>query len=117
MSRRQQVLERRIARIKERIAALGDIHPGTLSTQYNVCGTPGCKCKGSPPVKHGPYFQLSWGRKGKSTTRFIRAPQVPRIKSQLANYKLLHTLIDEWIEAAMEVGEIERQEARKTSSP
>jgi len=117
MSRRQQVLVRRVARIKERIAALGDLHPRTLSKQYNVCGTPGCKCKGTPPVKHGPYFQLSWGRKGKTTTRFIRAPQAPRIRSQLRNYKALHTLIDEWIDAAMELGEIELQEARRATSP
>ena len=35
-------LEARLARIQAELLALGPIHPGSLSTQANVCGTPGC---------------------------------------------------------------------------
>ena len=45
------------------LAALGDLRPGSLSIQYNVCGSPGCRCKADPPVKHGPYYQVSYTRK------------------------------------------------------
>jgi len=45
---------RQIERVKVKLAALGDLRPGSLSTQYNVCGTPGCRCKATPPEKHGP---------------------------------------------------------------
>jgi hypothetical protein len=46
---------RQIENIKRKLVAQGDMRPGTLSTQYNVCGTPGCQCKAEPSKKHGPY--------------------------------------------------------------
>lgn len=72
MSRRIQSLERQIEKIKRELAQLGDLRPGSLSKQYNVCGNPNCKCKATPPKKHGPYYQLSSTRKGKSRTKFVR---------------------------------------------
>jgi hypothetical protein len=47
-------LERQIAKIKQDIDTIGDLCRGSLSEQYNVCGTSGCKCKATPPEKHGP---------------------------------------------------------------
>jgi hypothetical protein len=49
MNRTIQSLERRIAKIKGELAQIGDLRPGSLSTQYNVCGKPKCKCKATPP--------------------------------------------------------------------
>ena len=54
------------------LVVLGDLRPGSLSTQYNVCGTPGCRCKATPPEKHGPCYQVSFTRKGKSSSKFVR---------------------------------------------
>ena len=65
-TRREATLQRQIEKVKRDLAALGDLRPGSLSTQYNVCGSPGCKCKADPPVKHGPYYQVSYTRKGRS---------------------------------------------------
>ncbi|MGC9225590.1 MAG: DUF6788 family protein, partial [Terracidiphilus sp.] len=66
---REKLLLRQIERVKGQLAALGDLRPGSLSTQYNVCGTPGCRCKATPPEKHGPYYQVSFTRKGKRALR------------------------------------------------
>lgn len=115
MSTRAVVLERRIERIKQKLTALGELRPGSLSEQYNVCGTPRCQCKADPPKKHGPYFQLGWGRKGKSTTRFIRKPDVPSIKAQLRNYQQLQTLVDQWVEASIEICDLKLQESRRAA--
>lgn len=57
MERRIRSLENQIERLKQEIAGLGDLRPGSLSEQYNVCGKAGCRCKASPPQKHGPYYQ------------------------------------------------------------
>jgi hypothetical protein len=46
---RESQLEVEIAKVKEELAGLGDLRPGSLSTQYNVCGSPNCKCKADPP--------------------------------------------------------------------
>ena len=108
-------LESEIVKIKQQLVKLDDLRPGTLSEQYNVCGTPGCRCKATPPQKHGPYHQLSLTRQGKSTTRFVRREEVATVKKQLANYATLRELVDRWIDLAIELSDMElasRKEVR-----
>lgn len=106
-------LEGRIQRIKAQLNELGELRPGVLSEQYNVCGTPGCRCKATPPEKHGPYYQLSWSRKRKSATRFVRRPELPAVRAQLRNYQRLQKLIDAWVAASIQICEIQRQQTRE----
>src|SRR5436190_22368687 len=108
----EQSIENRIQKIKQQIAALGDIRPGAISQQYNVCGNPTCRCKATPPIKHGPYYQLSLTWKGKSSTRFVRDEQRPQVQRQLDNYRPLRELTDEWIGSAAELSDLSRQEQR-----
>ena len=103
MKKKVRDLEKQIEKVKRELAAIGDLRPGSLSEQYNVCGTPGCKCKGTPPQKHGPYYQLSFSRKGKSSTRFVKKADVSTVKKQLQNYKRLKKLVDRWIDLATEL--------------
>jgi hypothetical protein len=102
-AKRESQIERRIEKIKRDLAALGDLRPGSLSTQYNVCGTPGCRCKAIPPEKHGPYYQISYTRKGKSGTKFVRKEELPVIRKQLKNYESMRKLVDLWIDLATEL--------------
>ena len=113
MTSKLQTLEPRVRRIKAELSLLGDLRPGALSEQYNVCGKPGCQCKGPSPKKHGPYHQLSWSRKGRSTTRFVRQFELTMVEGQLTTYKRLQQLIDEWVDASIEICEIKRQVARE----
>src|SRR3972149_10423065 len=93
----QGELTRRLVKIKAALAELGPIHPGSISEQYNVCGTPGCACKDAKnPQKHGPYYQLSYSWRARGTTRFVRAPELKRVQAKLANYKRLRGLVAEW---------------------
>jgi hypothetical protein len=103
---------RRIEEIKKQLIALGDLRPGSLSQQYNVCGKPDCRCKADPPEKHGPYYQLGWTRKGKSTTRFVRPPDLPEVRRELKNYERLQALMKRWVDLSMEVCEIKLKAAR-----
>ena len=95
-----------IKKVKREISALGELRPGSLSTQYNVCGSPGCRCKATPPKKHGPYYQVSFSRKGKSSTKFVRKEDLPAIRKQLKNYEKLKTLMDRWIDLATELSNL-----------
>ncbi|MBU0718952.1 MAG: hypothetical protein KJ749_11940 [Planctomycetes bacterium] len=110
-----QTLQRRIDRIKQELNALGDLRPGHLSEQYNVCGNPGCRCKADPPQRHGPYLQLGWTRKGKSTTRFIRKPDEVIVREQLQNHEQLQTLVNQWIDAAIELCDLKLKQSRAAS--
>ena len=112
MTANRPALERRLQRIKRELAALGDLRPGHLSQQYNVCGNANCRCKADPPQRHGPYYQLGWTRKGKSTTRFIRAPDVATVKAQLRNHERLLRLVDRWIDVSIEICDLELRQSR-----
>lgn len=102
-ARREATLVRQIEKVKRDLVALGDMRPGSLSTQYNVCGTPGCRCKATPPEKHGPYYQVSFTRKGKSSTKFVKRKDLPAVRRQLKNYERMKLLMDRWIELATEL--------------
>ena len=101
-----RALERRIEKVKKEMAELGDLRVGSVSKQYNVCGTAGCRCKASPPRKHGPYYQLSYARKGKSSSRFVRRDNVKEVQKQVSNYRRLRALIDTWIDLATELSDL-----------
>src|SRR5450756_729172 len=105
-TRREATLERQIEKVKRDLVALGDLRPGSLSTQYNVCGSPGCRCKATPPEKHGPYYQVSFTRKGKGSSKFVRKEDLPAIRKQLKNYETMKMLVDTWIELATELSNL-----------
>lgn len=95
-------IERRIAEIKRELSRLGPLRPGSLSQQYNVCGTPGCRCKADPPERHGPYSQISYSWKGRSRSEFVRPDDLAEVRRQLESYDRLRRLVDEWIELGLE---------------
>jgi len=109
-----QKAEQRIQQIKAELAALGEMRPGSLSTQYNVCGKPNCRCKDlQHPQRHGPYYQLSWVHRGKSSTQFIRRPLLPQVRAQLATYNKFRKLTEEWINLALRVAQARLLAARR----
>lgn len=113
LQRRTQIL-RRVERIQKQLGALGPIHPGHISEQYNVCGTPGCQCKDpDDPRKHGPYYQLSFKWGGRSSTRFVRAEQLAPMREKVANHRQLRELVNEWLALAVELETIEREDAKR----
>lgn len=112
MNRRQPSLEAQIERLKQAIVRLGDLRPGKLSQQYNVCGKADCRCKADPPQKHGPYYQVSFTRSGKSSTQFVRKEDLAVVRQQLRHYQRLQELIDRWITLGMELSRLKLPSAR-----
>ena len=105
-------LEKRIQSLKHQISQLGDLRPGALSKQYNICGNPNCRCKADPPVKHGPYYQISFTRHGKSSSQFVREEDLVEVQQQLENYRLLRQLVDEWITLSGQLSSLRLREKR-----
>jgi hypothetical protein len=109
-----QAIEKRIQNLKNQLAALGPLRPGSLSRQYHVCRKPGCRCQNpDKPQRHGPYYHLDYVHHGKKTTRFIRSVQLPEVRQQLANFKKLRRLVDQWITLSLQKSEFLRQEQAK----
>jgi hypothetical protein len=112
-----QKLEQRIQQIKAELAGLGEMRPGSLSKQYNVCGKPNCRCKDPQnPQRHGPYYQLSWVHRGKSTTQFIRSPLLPQVRAQIATYNQFRKLTDQWVNLALRLAQAKLLAARRSLS-
>src|SRR3989304_1326702 len=85
--------EKTIERLKREICKLGSMLPGSISEQYNVCGKAGCKCKrGKNPVRHGPYFQLSFTLGGKSSSFFIKKEGLPEARRRIRRFRLFKQL-------------------------
>lgn len=104
----EAAIVKRIARIKTELAALGDLRPGSLSEQYNTCGTPNCRCKADPPQRHGPYWHLSYTHGGRSRTESVRPEHLAQVRTEIDNYQRLKTLVDEWVEAGIELDRLKR---------
>jgi hypothetical protein len=98
-------LERQIDIIKQNLLALGPMHPGSVSRQYQKCGNPACKCmRTDKPEKHGPYYKLAYVHRGKRVCRFVRAACVEDLKPQLAAYKKFRMYMDKWVELSIKRG-------------
>ena len=117
ITRTLQQIEQRIQLVKTQLAALGEMRPGSLSRQYNVCGKPGCRCKDPEhPQRHGPYYQLSWVHRGQSTSQFIRRPFVSQVKAQLATYKTFRRLTEQWVALALQAAQLRLQAAKDAAA-
>ena len=92
------------------------MRPGSLSKQYNVCSNPTCRCKDPKnPQKHGPYYQVSYTHKGKSTTEFVKRGMVNETRTQLKNYRTFKKLTDEWVDLSVRIARLRKKEAGRKS--
>ena len=82
-------IARRIEKIKEALAAVGDMRPGSLSTQRRRWG--------------GQYRQLSYTHLGKGHTEYVHQKRVKDVKRQIENYRKFKELIQEWVTLAIEL--------------
>ena len=96
MTKEEKVIER----LKREIFSLGPMLPGSISEQYNVCGKASCKCKSANnPVKHGPYYQLSFTLAGKSSSIFIRQKDLSEVRRRIKRFKIFKQLTVELTQA------------------
>lgn len=89
-------IERRIEKIKQALAELGDMRPGSLSTQTRAWG--------------GKYHQLSYTHQGKGRTEYVPPARVKEVKRQLATYKKFKELTSEWTALAIELCKLRQAE-------
>ena len=92
MSRkRMQRIERRIDRIKRALVEIGPMRPGSPARQYK-----------DPQNQAGAYWQISYTRRMKSRTEYVRREWVKDIRRQTATHKRFKRLVDQWIDLAIE---------------
>jgi len=96
-------LDGKIENLKSRISMIDLFVPATLSEQYNVCGTAGCKCKDEKnPQKHGPYGQLSFYNGRKHTTAFVPKKLFNETKMKVNEYRKFKELMGKLIKLELQ---------------
>jgi hypothetical protein len=106
--------ETAIEQIKTELQTLGAMRPGSLGRQYSKCGRAGCRCQDpEAPERHGPYYQLSYVHRGKSTSQFIPKELVDTAKEQLATYKRFKALTSRWLDLALALARDQLDRDRK----
>ena len=60
----------------------------------------------TPPEKHGPYYQLSFTKNGKSSTKFVNSKCARKVKMQVKNYSRLRKLVERWLELGTELSDL-----------
>ena len=88
---RIQQIERRIDRIKEELRSIGPMRPGSLTRQYK-----------DRKNKTGAYWQISYTRRMKSRTEYVREEWTAEIRQQIATHKRFKRLVDQWIDLSIE---------------
>ena len=92
MEKKRGRLRERIERIKAELADLGEMRPGSLTSQ-----------KRGPS---GTYYQLSYTHRGKGRTEYVRPEFAQQIKKQIAAYRRFKKLIDDWVDLEIERSKI-----------
>ncbi len=95
MQKKTAKFEQRIEAIKAELMGLGDMRPGSLSTQSRSWG--------------GQYCQLSYTHRGKGHTEYIQDDIREQTEQQLQNYKRFRILTLEWVDRAIELAKIKAQ--------
>src|SRR5215472_7352122 len=83
---RIQQIERRIDRIKAALLEIGPMRPGSLTRQYK-----------DPQHHAGAYWQISYTRRMKSRTEYVRTESVKDLRRQIASHKRFKNMVEQWI--------------------
>ena len=89
--KRIQQIAQRIDRIKRALLEIGPMRPGSLTRQYK-----------DPQHQAGAYWQISYTRRMKSRTEYVRREWVKDIRRQTATHKRFKRLVDQWIDLSIE---------------
>jgi hypothetical protein len=103
--KRIQQIERRIDRIKRALREIGPMRPGSLTRQYK-----------DPQHHTGAYWQISYTRRMKSRTEYVRKEWVKEIRRQTATHKRFKLLVDQWIDLSIEHSRLTMQIAEPRAS-
>lgn len=112
-------VEQKLARYNKRYADLaaqltqvGFVASGSLLHRYTKCGTPACRCHQNPPKLHGPYWQLTFKRDGKTVTRHLTPGQATLYKKWLTNDRRHRRLVEQMRAVAAKATELMLEQAK-----
>jgi len=89
-------LHRKIGKLKEKIAGLGDMRPGSLSRQTRSWGKT--------------YWQISWTHRGKGGTGYVSNERYREVKRQTENYRRFREMCLELVDLSIKLAKLTDKE-------
>lgn len=93
-------LEQQRAELFARLAATGDLRPGSINATYRKCGKPNCACALPGHPGHGPRWLWTRSAGGRTRTRQLSPGEVDKVRAELANYKQFTALSEQIVEVS-----------------
>jgi hypothetical protein len=84
-------IEREIEGIKDQIAEIDIVRPGSLTRQYK-----------DPKNKKGAYYQISYTYRMQSKTQYVRSGSLAQVRREIRDYNKLKKLIERWVALGIE---------------
>ena len=89
-------VRRKIGKLKEKIAGLGDMRPGSLTRQTRSWGKS--------------YWQISWTHRGKGGTGYVSNERYKEIKQQAENYRKFREMSLKLVDLSIELAKLTDKE-------
>lgn len=97
-------LESHRAGLLRRFAQLQDLRPGTVSAVFRRCGKPSCHCAKPNDPGHGPHFQLTFKRDGKTRTASLpNRAAVEKAEHEVAEFRNFEQLCQELVAVNLKI--------------
>jgi len=99
MSQSLPELAQRREAIAQRIAQLGDLRPGCVTSTSGRCGKPNCRCHQPGEPAHGPHFRLTYKMNGKTISESLPTPAaIHKAEREVAEFRKFQDLSREFVE-------------------
>lgn len=98
-------IDGQIQRVKDRLAALGPMRPGTLTRQYR-----------KPRERQGPFWQISYTHQMKSRTEYVRESELTPVRQEIAAFRRYKKLTARWVELALQRSQTRLHQARANAN-
>ena len=87
--------EQKIGTLVTGLAKLGAMRPGTLTVPYR-----------NPGERKTPFHQISYTRKGKGRSEYVRPENLPAVRREVAAYKTFRRVVEQIIDLSLEASRL-----------
>lgn len=108
-------LTRQQSELKQRLAGIGQMCPGSLTERYRKCGKPNCHCARPGAQGHGPAWSLTRTVQGKTVTKIVPCSALEQTKAQVAEYRRFRSLSRELVEISAQLCRAQFEAPAETS--
>ena len=97
-------LELQRERLARRMAELGDLRPGSVTSTSGRCGKPECHCHEPGQPGHGPHFRLTYKIEGKTISEALPTPAaIQKAEREVEEFRKFQRLAREFLGTNVEI--------------